>query len=108
MMNIPIVADWAVVRQNRATSAIGCGSLTASENPASRIPRIAGFSTRRGLALVTPASMRKITGEVPFGCRPPFHRAFCRKKHLFKPSLKRHSAGCAVKALQPWHIVAGN
>ena len=58
MMNIPIVADWAAVRQNRATSVIGCGSLTASEKPALRAsPGIPGFSTRRSFALVTFASM---------------------------------------------------
>src|SRR5215510_3840302 len=68
--NIPIVADWAAVRQNRATSVTGCGSLTASEKLDSRATReVPGFSTRRW-ALVTPASMAKITGEVPFGCRP--------------------------------------
>jgi hypothetical protein len=73
MMNIPIVADWAAVRQNRATSGIGCVSVTDSEYPGSRIPRgIATFSVRRGLALVLPASMGRITDEVPFGCRTPF------------------------------------
>src|SRR5262249_60295605 len=67
---IPIVADWAAVRQNRAPSVTGCGSLTASEKLDSRATReVPGFSTRRW-ALVTPASMAKITGEVPFGCRP--------------------------------------
>ena len=77
MMNIPIVADWAAVRQNRATSVIGCGSLTASEKPAlPASPGILGFSTRRSFALVTFASMGKITAEVPFGCRTPFPQGF--------------------------------
>lgn len=75
--NIPIVADWAAVRQNRATSVTGCGSLTASEKFDWRAPReVPGFSTRRCPALLIPVSMAKITGEVPFGCPPPVHKAF--------------------------------
>ena len=55
---MPIVADCAAVRQNRATSVIGLGSLTESEKPDWRPLRDTScFSVRRCVDLVLTASM---------------------------------------------------
>ena len=58
MTNMPIVADCAAVRQNRATSVIGLGSFTESEKPDWRPLRDTScFSVRRCVGLVLTASM---------------------------------------------------